>query len=207
MKIRVRNLISVILHSIIYVLYFVSGFFELAYYKCLDPLGYWRGSRLGQISFAGALTLDFRFNFLGAIALAISSVVIVLLFVQLFGKGSKQNSALCVYTICAEFLFAFAYSFIQWFVGEPHKMNGVCISYSAVEPMALAYVMLGLFIVLCVFVIATFRKYKNRDHVEKSDVLAEDDPAVELAKYHKLFLEGAITEEEFNAKKKQLLEM
>ena len=49
-------------------------------------------------------------------------------------------------------------------------------------------------------------KYKLTGKLEKGDVFVSTT-VEEIKKYHELYVEGIITEDEFNAKKKQLLDL
>lgn len=65
---------------------------------------------------------------------------------------------------------------------------------------------MALLVVLCILSIVTYKEYKKNGIAEATEKMsAKPTTSVELAEYHKLLESGVITEEEFNAKKKQLL--
>lgn len=204
---KTRNLITVIIHGIICVLYFIPGFFNCTFMNNTSR-GHWSTSWSEYLSLCGSLNHGYaaqiHFGIFGWLALVIAAITMVLLVLQLLAKDKKQNSVLCAYGPCAETLFVCVYALLTAVFGS---------SYFDAEkdyfkyPLGfLFFIIVALLVALCILSIVTYKEYKKNGIVEATEKMpAKPTTSMELAEYHKLLESGVITEEEFNAKKKQLL--
>lgn len=134
-------------------------------------------------------------------------VGIVAMIIQLIGKHSKVNGILTYSPIISTItLIIFT---VVYLTKEPVQFEVWGMNFIYTYSLSWVYfVILSLLVIpsiLCIFVASA--KSVTTIPISVSDVSSESDPLDSLLKYKNLLGEGIITQEEFDAKKKQLLDL
>lgn len=210
MKVKGRNMVEVILQGILIVCLFIPGMFE---YTCetSDLLAMSRTvTSPEQVSFYDRFTGPTTYpEVLGWLTLAIMCVGFLVYIFQLMGKGKRQN-------LFAAFLIP-AVEIVLLIVSALYEPaihfapDDYIRSYDRYDPIVLFTVAVGigaaLFLVALLGYIKAAREGIIEEKKESGPQNSMMDTPDELKKYKELLDSGVITQEEFDAKKKQLLGM
>lgn len=218
MDTKTRNLIAVILQGVILVLLFVPGFFVADYWKNVE-WGHWTNSYSEHLSMAAGINHGFfqqtSFDFFGWLSILAALAMSVIYILQLLSSGKNQNLVLGGIGPFVEtgLLAFYAVATVLW-GGNGHEGDESHYSY---EFGVMFFVIAALLIALCIFAYVTFRKYEEHGIQEAPAPVAAAapvpppaaapavDPMTQLVKLKELMDAQVITQEEFDAKKKQLL--
>ena len=208
MDIKKRNVLVAVMQGIICVLFFVPGFLKETFHNIQD-WGRWSLQTTGVMSAFEAtgnvVQVEISASFLCWIAMGLAVAVLILQILQVVAKGEKQNNPLCAFLPVAELLFVAGYMLVQSEFGDSYV--DVFSSYLSYSPGVLCYIMMAAIAALCIVSFITFRGYKKTGIIEnpKPQVAENTSVTSELKEYHDLLTAGIITQEEFDAKKKEIL--
>ena len=200
MKVKNRNLIELILQSLTLILLFIDGSItiEIWYHET----SYITSKKATYLSSFFQRSIDNR-AIIGFLTIALVIAGVVLFVMQYIGKGEKRNSKYAAYIPIAELVL---YS-ISTLIMTGSEMYG-SMEYRE-YPGFLFYVCCVLMLVLALISVIGYLKAAKEgieEEVVKVKVITNDSSnAEELIKYKQLLDMGIITQEEFDAKKKQLL--
>ena len=198
------NLIKVIITSVALILLFIPSMYKM---QLLVSIGYgmWKDGVSHQVSLFSCIGQ--HIGTVGDIFIVILLVALVLcLFLQIkqyLGNNEKQNSKYANYSSIFPLILFIIISILAGLVFPDMGESGV--SY---EKSVLFFVELALLIALVVVSLLSYRKYRKEGIIEYVTVKVSDNKPVgldELEKLKSLYDGGVITQEEFNAKKKQIL--
>lgn len=236
MKVKTRNLIEIILQAVCLVLLFMTPFFVpftliATEVKDLDLYSLtftatgtvsweegWAQSILESTKYFAHGVPDWLNNLFAYGIVLLSIAGVVLFTIQFIAKKEKRNNPICLVPPIAElvlliiFTLAGGHYFSEWDGFLYNEWSGDFYK-EVLRPGTYYYVFLvALLTLVCISVVGYFL-------VKKRGIVEEDSPKVnistiqaplsnadELKKYKELLDLGVITQEEFDEKKKQLLE-
>ena len=203
MRLKAKNLLLLIMQAIASLLMFCPGVFteELWVVTSIYGSSTLRGEEL--VSFMDKLSGCDSGRILGVLVLGCALVLLLIFTVQLTARKHTAVSALISLAQLALFLI---YSLA--FVEDPWTGGLVRYEYSV---SFLFFVILAAMITVSITAIVSNHKIKQNgilpDEIVAPTVTASGTTASELKEYKELLDSGAITQEEFDAKKKQLLNL
>ncbi len=215
MKIKTRNLVELIIQSVILVLIFVPGMYQENYWRVGDDAlsqkaGGWTNKWSAVTShWSKGMSISNITSVLLWALIIVGCVGLVLYLIQYRGKKEGANLKICtVFPIVELILFVASAFFTQTDRGE----YGSYQSYYSYSPYIVFFIMIALMVALILLTLIGYRKASREGFTE--DSAAEDTAtgyaphltADELRKYKSLYDDGIITQEEYEKKKKQILD-
>jgi uncharacterized membrane protein len=208
MKVKGRNLSEMILQIVSIVLLFMPFMYMEERYERTSGLGGMTRTRASQVSFADVTLLDTSdiWMVLGIILIAVMVLCLGLYIVQYVGKGAKQNSKAAAIISVVELL-----AFIAIAGGKPaglFEKRGETFSYGYVCSVVF-FLEFAVVLALTLLTMIGYVKVKKLGIKEKDKpvIVNNISSANELKTYKELLDSGVITQEEFDAKKSELLGM
>ena len=162
--------------------------------------------------------IDFRKGLFAEIfaygMLLLCVVALVLFVIQFISKGNKRNMAVAIVPPIIQFVLLGGFTLLMGnyfneFDGFRYNNWGGNYYKDILEPGLFFYFFLIALVVLIVISVIGYVLAKKRGIIDNAPLKPVQDTtpssADELKKYHELAESGAITQEEYEAKKKQLL--
>ena len=215
MKVKVRNLIELIFQSLVLVLAFIPGFFIdetwVPNYTYSPTLKYYIPSmrlknRITLSMFDSLFNTTSTIQIVGIALFAAIVGGIVIYAMQFTAKDTKRNWKPTVLVTGAEVVLFAIFSFLietgDWTYMDNEYRYTLKVMF---------YVIAVILVVLTAITVWGYIKAKNSGIVEeeskiyKAEIVKEASTTDELKNYKELLDSGVITQEEFDAKKKQLL--
>lgn len=217
MKVKARNLIELILQTIVFILTFIPGFSVEEHWN-----GFWEyfpsaGMTLPNYKktyheynslFAGMFETSKLIEVFGWLLYASIVCGIVAYTFQFVTRGKNRNWKPTLYILGLEIVLLIIHSIsinmYRW--DSTHDSQ-----YTEYNLQFLFFIVLGVYVLLLAITVLGYIKVKKYGIIEdtpappKIEVVRETRNAEELKKYKELLDDGIITQEEFDAKKKQLL--
>lgn len=236
MKVKTRNLMELILQTICLILLFISPFFigyiavgdyvvvsednlaSVGLVNWGEGIG-WSIFKLARWDGAGTFAISPRFKLLFAYGMILLCTVGVVLFIKQFvSKGAKSNNLIAIFPPIIELIllsiFTFAGGhFFSEFDGYSYNHWADTYEKDFLRPGICFYLFICTLLILITISVIGYILAQKRgilDDPQKAIVLTElpsTSNADELKKYKELLDLGVISAEEFEKKKKQLLEL
>lgn len=196
-KKKMFNLIESITAGLLLLSWFILPYGALVIDPTEHPF-YLEKLRVGNYTFFQFIT-DF-FSYSRIALLIIVAVILLICLISLFGKSEKKDSV--AHVVLPIIALVFGFFLFSNFIGEPSFGYDFILASSS---QIVSYVLLALITVFAFLKRSQFAFPKNDTPVvveKKSVPVSTTD---ELKKYKELLDSGVITQEEFDAKKKQLM--
>ncbi len=204
MKVKSRNLVELVLRVVILMTLFIPFYVGYQYWD-YEPSIVYHGIRSLEytetLSWFSALNLGGLIIIIGILFLIALIIGIIFSIRQVMHKGEKSNDKMVAVISVAEILsyFISAIMVLTYTVDADSWYNNVV-------PSTGFYILSILIISSTALCILGYRQAKKLGIVDSGAPKQEiTDVSVELEKYNNLLEKGIITQEEFDAKKKQLL--
>lgn len=204
MTAKQRNLISLVSYIFFLGLSLLPNMYKVEVWENLESFfgGHVLRNKYSSSFFGTVFSAAAGHQVLGIAVYVACIAAIIMTIIQLTDKGEKQNSKMGVlfsalyavaYLICSQALFYFSKK-------TTYGKNSYC-------PLALYWVQLAAAIMLVAFSVFSYKKIQMsglevQGSTEQANVLSAAD---QLRKYKELLDSGIITDDEYQTKKKQLL--
>lgn len=207
MKITTRNGLLVALQTVIVGMAFLwknaLGFHEFPnpLYANWTPRHYydtiWPDWRIGGDDY---FTLTYITR---SVTVAVCVITLILMLMQLFSNGERKNWKLIVITSGLESVLYIVSMLVVFGASLPSRL------YYVTGVVSLPFYLQTMLVIAKMFIaIISYRFFEKNGYTEESaKVSAVSGNADELKKYKDLLDSGVITQEEFDTKKKQLLDL
>ena len=202
MKVKVRNLIELILQILIPILTFIPGYYSFNFYSAFPSVPVFSGP---LPYYDAAFNPNSFYEIVCGIGLYLVIILGIALYIkQYISTNENRNMGLTVIVSSLELILYSLFS-LRVLVGNDKAFK----LYFMAE--ILFFVLLVLFLALTAITLWGYLKAKKDGIIEETPktvrTIIEQSPssADELKKYKELLDSGIITQEEFDAKKAQLL--
>lgn len=202
MRIKTKNILLLVFQAVSVILLFCPGVYIEEFWLATTT-----GSLLLKeetpVSFVTKLTEADAGRFIGILVLL---TMLILLIVFIYQFCSKKHSIAASIIACMQIVLFVIYS-----LGCTEEPWDIGLSVDCYSAAFLFFVILALLIAIAVIAVVSNHKIKlygiQEELVRATNVYMPNSNADELSKYKKLLDQGVITQAEFEAKKKQLLEL
>jgi len=200
MRIKVKNILLLVFQVVSVLLLFFPGVYNRVFYKRFGDFGSYGSVNSFYESFFTKLSWMDEGRIVGVLFLGALVAGLIVFIIQLCGNRHIPSSVAIAFIQLALFLI---YSFV--FHKEYTRLD--LNDWNVYEPSFLFAVILVLLIAILWIVLVSNHKIKQNGIIEELGTVGQpkSDITDELVKYKELFDKGVITQEEFEAKKKQIL--
>ncbi len=213
MKVKVRNLIEVIMQGLAILLLFLPGMFYENIWR--RDLYYWTKTPWGDGYVSFVSKMGQAGGFFGVLALIAVVVGLILFIVQLVSNGEKSNLKIAIVPPCLQLVFVLVSSL---FLEQSHTTYE---SYYGYELSFLFFIEMALLIAIALIAVIGYFKASKEGIIDASapagfaaapanqNVITEEQRILsqQLIENKKMLDAGMITPEEYEARKKQLLNL
>ena len=201
MRIKTKNTLLLIFQAIALLLFFCPGVYTREFWLADGMYGSCTLRDETAVSFFTKITEASVGKFIGVLALVATLALLVIFIIQISSKMHiVQASIVSLFQAVAFLFYSTGYTEEPWDIGNSYY--SYCVAF-------LFFLILGLMIAIAVISFVSdykIKKYGIQDEqVKEATVYMPYSNADELGKYKELLDKGVITQEEFEAKKKQLL--